>query len=118
MTDWYDRVVAKVAALQQQDEDDKQVLHNLHRHLCHAKSARDGEKVERIEDHVEASFAKRTVFNFTVEGGEIVVRSNAGDQRFTDREAALDHMATLMASAVVRSPDNAADDDDDDRERP
>lgn len=99
--DWYDRVVEKVKSRREQADADAEMFNDLRRYLSNPKSWRDGESLALDGDGGILSYKKKDVLTFSVKKGEVIVTGGAdGEKRFTDREAALDHMAMLMAVAV------------------
>lgn len=101
MKAWDDRVVEAVQALRARDDATKQWFSDLCRYLDTPQSRRDGEGLVRDGNVATKFFRREGVFSFKVEEGQTIIMPFGGShEAYTDREAALDRMATLVAQAV------------------
>jgi hypothetical protein len=101
---WHDLVVAKIKELRQRNDDDAEMFETIYSRLDDAKSARDGEKLERLDKQSATLSYKGThVLSFSVDSGTVFVDDGQNESPFPSADAAIEHMATMMAAAVERN---------------
>jgi hypothetical protein len=100
---WYNRVSDSIAALRERECADTELLKKISRDIDDLQSRRDGETVTQDGTTVSKIYRHKVVFTVRVDGGTIevrdVIKPEAKQFSEINVEAALDHMADLMATA-------------------